>query len=138
MPAIHTGTFFLFAATILLIVASIATPTVSVIDFLRVVSPNGMKVNFGSLGFCVLQTDGNSCSGTSVGYKIVSGPAFLIALLSYRFGYLLASAMAFLGFCLCLVVLVLDFGIFASVADHVHKITGRRRPAAPTDLRWLL
>ncbi|KAJ7153564.1 hypothetical protein C8R43DRAFT_1106776 [Mycena crocata] len=73
----HIGTFFLFVAMILLVVASISAPTVSSINFLSVTALNGSTVNFGSLGFCVSMEEGNSCSPTAVAYRIADEIAAL-------------------------------------------------------------
>ncbi|KAJ7153562.1 hypothetical protein C8R43DRAFT_1066833 [Mycena crocata] len=71
MPAaLHVGTFLIFSALALLIVASISAPTVSKIDFLHVRVANGSTVNFGSLGYCIQMEDGSSCTPTGVGYRI--------------------------------------------------------------------
>ncbi|KAJ7146050.1 pali-domain-containing protein [Mycena epipterygia] len=70
MFALHIGTFLIFSALVLLIVASISAPTVAKIDFLHVAVANGSSVNFGSLGFCIQMADGNSCTPTGVGYRI--------------------------------------------------------------------
>ncbi|KAJ6630162.1 hypothetical protein B0H10DRAFT_1985252 [Mycena sp. CBHHK59/15] len=73
MPAfVHVGTFLIFSAMVLLIVASISAPTVAKIDFLHVAVANGSSVNFGSLGFCITMADGNSCTPIGVGYKIAN------------------------------------------------------------------
>ncbi|KAJ7602482.1 hypothetical protein DFH06DRAFT_1224494 [Mycena polygramma] len=70
MLALHLGTFLIFSALVLLIVASISAPTVAKIDFLSIPLANGSHVNFGSLGFCLVNPDGNSCTPTGVGYRI--------------------------------------------------------------------
>ncbi|KAJ7452160.1 hypothetical protein B0H11DRAFT_2074606 [Mycena galericulata] len=70
MLALHLGTFLIFSALVLLIVASISAPTIAKIDFLSIPLSNGSTVNFGSLGFCILSGDGNHCTPTGVGYKI--------------------------------------------------------------------
>ncbi|KAJ7042793.1 hypothetical protein C8F04DRAFT_1074816 [Mycena alexandri] len=71
MPAVlHVGTFLIFCGMALLIVASISAPTVAKIDFLHVPLVNGSSVHFGSLGYCIVNPDGNSCTPTGVGYKI--------------------------------------------------------------------
>ncbi|KAF8124272.1 hypothetical protein K438DRAFT_2002851 [Mycena galopus ATCC 62051] len=72
MFALHIGTFLIFSAMVLLIVASISAPTVAKIDFLSIPLTNGSSVNFGSLGFCILNPDGHSCTPTGVGYKIAN------------------------------------------------------------------
>ncbi|KAF7297229.1 hypothetical protein MIND_00956000 [Mycena indigotica] len=72
MFALHVGTFLIFAAFALLIVASISAPTVAKIDFLHVPLNNGSSVRFGSLGFCIMSPDGNSCTPTGVGYRIAN------------------------------------------------------------------
>ncbi|KAJ6520604.1 hypothetical protein DFH09DRAFT_1193997 [Mycena vulgaris] len=68
--ALHLGTFLIFAALALLIVASISAPTVSKINFLHVAVANGSSVNFGSLGYCIQMVESNSCTPTGVGYRI--------------------------------------------------------------------
>ncbi|KAJ7353365.1 hypothetical protein DFH08DRAFT_987654 [Mycena albidolilacea] len=70
MLALHFGTFLIFSGLVLLIVASISAPTVAKIDFLSIPLTNGSSVNFGTLGFCILNPDGNSCTPTAVGYRI--------------------------------------------------------------------
>ncbi|KAJ7353364.1 hypothetical protein DFH08DRAFT_63321 [Mycena albidolilacea] len=72
MLALHLGTFLIFSGMVLLIVASISAPTVAKIDFLSIPLTNGSSVNFGSLGFCILNPDGNSCTPTGVGYRIAN------------------------------------------------------------------
>ncbi|KAJ6524570.1 hypothetical protein B0H19DRAFT_597156 [Mycena capillaripes] len=72
MLALHLGTFLIFSAMVLLLVASISAPTIAKIDFLSIPLSNGSSVNFGSLGFCLLNPDGNSCTPTGVGYKIAN------------------------------------------------------------------
>ncbi|KAJ6524571.1 hypothetical protein B0H19DRAFT_848166, partial [Mycena capillaripes] len=64
--------FLIFSAMVLLLVASISAPTIAKIDFLSIPLSNGSSVNFGSLGFCILNPDGNSCTPTGVGYKIAN------------------------------------------------------------------
>ncbi|KAF7326634.1 hypothetical protein MVEN_02600300 [Mycena venus] len=70
MLALHLGTFLIFAALVLLIVCSISAPTVGQINFLSIPLNNGSSVHFGSLGFCIMNPDGNSCTPTGVGYRI--------------------------------------------------------------------
>jgi len=64
------GTFLIFSAMVLLIVASISAPTVSKINFLSIPLTNGSSVNYGTLGYCIQNPDGNVCSPSGVGYKI--------------------------------------------------------------------
>lgn len=47
----HIGTFFLFAATILLLIASISSPVIDGISILRVDQSTGYYT-FGSWGWC--------------------------------------------------------------------------------------
>ncbi|KAF7307808.1 hypothetical protein MKEN_01140900 [Mycena kentingensis (nom. inval.)] len=70
MLSLHVGTFLIFVAFGLLIVTSISAPTVAKIDFLHIALNNGSSVHFGSLGFCLVNPDGNSCTPTGVGYRI--------------------------------------------------------------------
>ncbi|KAJ7057935.1 hypothetical protein C8F01DRAFT_1148896 [Mycena amicta] len=72
MFALHIGTFLIFAAFALLVVTSISAPTIAKIDFLHIPLNNGSSVHFGSLGFCIMNPDGNSCTPTGVGYKIAN------------------------------------------------------------------
>ncbi|KAJ7619336.1 hypothetical protein FB45DRAFT_930493 [Roridomyces roridus] len=74
---IHVGTFLIFSAMVLLIVASISAPTVARIDFLSIPLNNGSSVNFGALGFCIRDAAGNSCTPHGVGYKIANEIAAL-------------------------------------------------------------
>ncbi|KAJ7160949.1 hypothetical protein C8R46DRAFT_1106037 [Mycena filopes] len=78
MPAaLHVGTFLIFAGMALLIVASISAPTVAKINFLHLPLVNGSSVNFGTLGFCIANPDGNHCTPTGVGYRIADEIAAL-------------------------------------------------------------
>jgi len=71
MPAaLHLGTFLIFCGMVMLIVASISAPTVAKIDFLHLPLTNGSSVHFGTLGFCLVNPNGHSCTPTGVGYKI--------------------------------------------------------------------
>ncbi|GAA5885118.1 hypothetical protein JCM6882_007236 [Rhodosporidiobolus microsporus] len=77
----HFGTFLLFAASILLIVATITAPVVNNIALAKAsftVGSTKTTVNLGTLGYCIL-VDGSSdsCSSTGVGYEI---PPVLVAL----------------------------------------------------------
>ncbi|KAK7042737.1 actin cortical patch SUR7/pH-response regulator pali [Favolaschia claudopus] len=76
--AVHFGTFLLFVAMVLLLVASISAPTVSRIDMLHVPLTNGSSVHFGSWGYCIMKSpEGTSCTPAHVGYKIADELAAL-------------------------------------------------------------
>jgi len=74
----HIGTFLLFAASILLLIATISAPVVHDISMLKVTLTNSTdqrhsSVSFGTLGYCVLDvppitTDQDWCSGHSLSY----------------------------------------------------------------------
>jgi len=71
----HTGTFLLFAATILFLITSISAPVVNDIGLLKVTLSNGTRnaesaVTFGTFGHCVLNTKaGNDyCTPKKIGY----------------------------------------------------------------------
>ncbi|GAA6034976.1 hypothetical protein JCM8097_002122 [Rhodosporidiobolus ruineniae] len=72
----HFGSFLLFAASILLLVATITAPVVNSLALAKAKFSSGsidISVNLGTLGYCVLQ-DGasDSCSSTKVGYDLPS------------------------------------------------------------------
>lgn len=57
----HIGSFFLLAATVLLIVTSISAPVVNDLGLLKVTLSNATsdhwsQVSFGTFGYCVLDT----------------------------------------------------------------------------------
>lgn len=57
----HIGSFFLFAATILLLVTTISAPVVNNLALLKVTlsnatTDNWSQVSFGTFGYCVLDT----------------------------------------------------------------------------------
>lgn len=57
----HIGTFFLLAATVLLIITTISAPVVNDIGLLKVTLSNATndhysEVSFGTFGYCVLNT----------------------------------------------------------------------------------
>ncbi|KAI1270498.1 pali-domain-containing protein [Xylariaceae sp. FL1019] len=77
----HIGTFFLFAATILLIITDISAPVVSSISLLRIEigttkdqdltdQGNFPSITFGTFGYCLKQANdgGHSCSDSMIGY----------------------------------------------------------------------
>ncbi|KAI0446276.1 pali-domain-containing protein [Xylaria telfairii] len=83
----HIGTFFLFAATVLLIITDISAPVVSDISLLKVElgtnSRSGLlddndrfpQITFGTFGYCVkdVQSAGSkSCSSSHIGYDPVA------------------------------------------------------------------
>lgn len=51
----HVGTFLIFSAAVLLLVASISSPVVNTIAIMKVRYNNGNVVNFGTFGHCVLR-----------------------------------------------------------------------------------
>ncbi|GAA5929183.1 hypothetical protein JCM3775_006757 [Rhodotorula graminis] len=70
----HFGTFLLFAATILLIIASITSPVVNNIALARAtvsIGVNQIRANFGVFGYCLVE-NGNSdvCTSSQVGYQV--------------------------------------------------------------------
>jgi len=77
----HIGTFLLFAATILLLVASITSPVINDMPIARATVTSGVnsvRANFGVFGYC-LSEDGNSdvCTSSQVGYQL---PTVLVTL----------------------------------------------------------
>lgn len=57
----HIGSFFLLAATVLLVITSISAPVVNNIGLLKVTLSNATidnwsQVSFGTFGYCVLNT----------------------------------------------------------------------------------
>lgn len=74
----HVGTFFLFSAAILLLVATISAPVVDHIALLKVnLAGTNEVMSFGTFGSCILNSpSGDACSSRSVGYspmKIMEG-----------------------------------------------------------------
>ncbi|CAK7223086.1 hypothetical protein SCUCBS95973_005058 [Sporothrix curviconia] len=72
----HIGSFLLFAATILLLVATISAPVVNSISLLKVevndASSSGSNpaLTFGTFGYCSINTGGaDACSPKKVGYN---------------------------------------------------------------------
>lgn len=75
----HIGTFFLFVATILLLITTITSPVVNDISMLRVhltnkTSHSTSAVSFGTFGFCVLNVahpndDDDYCTKKIIGYN---------------------------------------------------------------------
>lgn len=75
----HIGTFCLFAAAILLLIATISAPVVNHISLLRVNFNNGVshsEYSFGTFGYCQLSVDGGGdrCSKKMIGYN----PGYLV------------------------------------------------------------
>ncbi|KAK9782416.1 putative SUR7/PalI family-domain-containing protein [Seiridium cardinale] len=71
----HIGSFFLLAATVLLIVTSISAPVVHSLSVLKVILPQNNNqynpdITFGTFGYCV-QASGSddNCSKSHVGYN---------------------------------------------------------------------
>ncbi|KAK4131354.1 pali-domain-containing protein [Trichocladium antarcticum] len=73
----HVGTFFLFAATILLIVTCISAPVVHKLALLKVkIGDESHAVTFGTFGHCQNVDNGDDiCSKSRVGYS----PAYVMA-----------------------------------------------------------
>ncbi|PSR84162.1 SUR7/PalI family-domain-containing protein [Coniella lustricola] len=74
----HIGTFFLLAATVLLLITTISAPVVNDIALLKVTlgnatSSHNSEVSFGTFGYCVLNTayvnGGDSCTHSHLGYN---------------------------------------------------------------------
>ncbi|KAG0652942.1 hypothetical protein D0Z07_0135 [Hyphodiscus hymeniophilus] len=75
----HVGTFLLFAAAVLLLITTIASPVVNDIAILKVTLTNSSdirhsSVTFGTFGHCVrdaapAQSDQDSCTGKHIGYN---------------------------------------------------------------------
>lgn len=51
----HVGTFLIFAAAVLLLVASISAPVVNNIAMMKVRYNSGNTVSFGTFGHCILR-----------------------------------------------------------------------------------
>jgi len=78
-PVHHVGTFFIFAAAVLLLITTITAPVVHDFPMLKVTLTNSSalrhsSVTFGTFGHCVLDvapaaTDQDWCTGRSVGYS---------------------------------------------------------------------
>ncbi|KAI0813269.1 pali-domain-containing protein [Xylaria sp. FL0064] len=84
----HIGTFFLFAATILLIITDISAPVVSDISLLKIELGNNARstlfnddddrfpsITFGTFGYCIkdfTSSGSKSCSQSHVGYDPVA------------------------------------------------------------------
>ncbi|BGP19010.1 hypothetical protein JCM10213v2_007090 [Rhodosporidiobolus nylandii] len=77
----HFGTFLLFAASILLLVATISAPVVDRLALARAsFSVGGVSatINLGALGYCVVQSGGaDTCTSAGAGYEL---PQILVAL----------------------------------------------------------
>lgn len=142
------GSFLLFAAFALLLVATISSPVFRQISFLDVYQ-NGQRTSFGVFGYCV----GGNCSPRSLGYDIpgitqnlggqnwtndalirltralilhpiacgLAFIAFVIAIFSDRIGYLFSSLITFLAFLVSLVAMAIDFGLFTVVRNHINE-----------------
>ncbi|KAI1826084.1 pali-domain-containing protein [Xylaria intraflava] len=80
----HIGTFFLFAATVLLIITDISAPVVSDISLLKIELDANTRsfrhdnndlgtITFGTFGYCTrdISTSGTACSKSHVGYDPV-------------------------------------------------------------------
>ncbi|KAL1404820.1 hypothetical protein Q8F55_008430 [Vanrija albida] len=143
------GSFFLFAATILLLVASLSPPTVAKLGFLNYHSA-GTVVRLGIFGACRTgEGISNQCTARSVGYNLnyvignfdfsngmsnatrafvlhpvacgVSFIGFLIAFFSDRFGLIFSSLITFVAFVLSLICMAVDFAVFAYVRRHINN-----------------
>ncbi|KAI0134433.1 pali-domain-containing protein [Xylariales sp. AK1849] len=73
----HIGSFLLLVATVLLIVTCISAPVVHNLSMLKI-SLDGEDndfhpdVTFGTFGYCVMESSGDSCSRSHVGYDAAS------------------------------------------------------------------
>jgi len=75
----HVGTFFLFAAAILLLITTISAPVINDIAILKVMLTNksdirNSSVTFGTFGHCILdvapvETDQDYCTKKTIGYN---------------------------------------------------------------------
>ncbi|KAG9011338.1 hypothetical protein FRB93_003140 [Tulasnella sp. JGI-2019a] len=145
----HIGTFLLFVATVLLIISCISSPVTSSISLMKV-SNGGSSVNFGTLGWCsggcTNNRVGYDVAGEMAAVGVpafshgkartlngltnalilhevaagIAGIAFILALLSHRIGFLLASTVASLAWVVTLVAMAIDFSLFGSIKTHVH------------------
>jgi hypothetical protein len=78
-PVHHVGTFFIFAAAVLLLITTITAPVVNNFSMLKVTLTNSSDirnsaVTFGTFGYCVLDvapaaTDQDWCTRRSIGYS---------------------------------------------------------------------
>ncbi|KAI9660852.1 MAG: hypothetical protein M1829_006417 [Trizodia sp. TS-e1964] len=73
-PVFHyIGVFFLFAAAVLLLVASISAPVFSNLAILKVrlASGSAASINYGAFGYCAIGVPsvGDNCSPRSIGYS---------------------------------------------------------------------
>ncbi|KAI0110948.1 pali-domain-containing protein [Nemania sp. FL0031] len=124
----HIGTFFLFAATVLLIITDISAPVVADISLLKVELGTNRRsqvfsdndsirtITFGTFGYCVEEDDAKSCSDAHVGYdpvalieQEVSGTSFsdyahdtARALTKVMILHPIATGLAFISFFLAL------------------------------------
>ncbi|RXK38412.1 hypothetical protein M231_04321 [Tremella mesenterica] len=63
--------FLLFAATVLLLIATISAPIWDKVAFMKVQN-NGAKIAFGTFGYCQSGGSNNGCSDTALGYNIAA------------------------------------------------------------------
>ncbi|KAI1120752.1 pali-domain-containing protein [Nemania abortiva] len=124
----HIGTFFLFAATVLLIITDISAPVVSDISLLKVEQGTNRRssvfsdndsirtITFGTFGYCVEDGSSKTCSDAHVGYdpvalveQEVSGTSFsdyahdtARALTKVMILHPIATGLAFISFFLAL------------------------------------
>lgn len=133
----HIGTFLVFAAFVLLLIASISSPVINDISMLKVTLTNqthlrNSSVTFGSFGHCVLdvapvETDQDYCSKRSIGYQPASvmanidGTHFSGAASNTADGlsnvmvlHPVACALSFIAFCLAL-----GSGIFGALLASI-------------------
>ncbi|GAA6033522.1 hypothetical protein JCM8097_001436 [Rhodosporidiobolus ruineniae] len=141
------GTFLLFAATALLIVASVSSPIWDNVGFLKGYI-NGRDATFGNWGYCV----GGTCSGSHFGYDrnflnnlgantnvggtishalsktLILTPicaglsfiAFLFALSTHTVVGIFTSVLSFLALIATLVSLGLDLGFFILARNRIN------------------
>jgi len=142
----HVGTVMLFIATVLLVISSISSPVTSDIGLMKITLNNATtirhsSVNFGTLGFCILDvppdnTDQDSCGPKGVKYDIAGEiaalglPAFghaqgssLNGLTGVLILHEVAAGIAFIAFLLALVSHRIGFLLAAAVAFLAFLIT---------------
>ncbi|ORX35120.1 SUR7/PalI family-domain-containing protein [Kockovaella imperatae] len=149
---VHCGSFFLFCAFALLLIATISSPIIKQIGFLNI-HYNGETSRFGTFGYCL---DGvRECSKSKLGYDLtrITGAgldyrwtnetlngstkalilhpiamgiafiAFLITLVSDHVGFIFAAFITFLAFIVSLVAMIIDFAVFGIVKREVNDHT---------------
>lgn len=159
------GSFLLFAAFALLLVATISSPVFNQISLLDIYN-GGERTTFGVFGYCI----GGQCTPRRLGYDIsaVTGAlsntnfindnlvritralvlipiacglafiAFLVALASDRLGYIFASLITFFSFLVSLVSMALLYGLFIPVRNHVNNNGGAGVSSSLGNASWMV